>query len=194
MNCMILQIKGTATGLNCPNIHSWVLQKQEYFYDVQISRSFVWCPATQFHRNFLNCRLHEHALVCSDSLCTSPSQSGSSSCSSYSYLGCGQDQVRTMAYRARILTLLRSPGIDSNASAPPAFVAWRAGTITLIPTRFLAPIDCLKIPAQETAENERMNGDVVKKNSIPYHTVIMIDGSMGGCTSSSHNSLKCSNV
>jgi hypothetical protein len=32
----------------------------------------------------------------------------------------------------------------------PAYVAWRAGTIANpIPTRFLAPTDCLKIPAQE---------------------------------------------
>ncbi len=31
---------------------------------------------------------------------------------------------------------------------PPGCVAWRAGTTTLFPTRFLAPIDCLQIPAQ----------------------------------------------
>ncbi len=37
-------------------------------------------------------------------------------------------------------------------SIPPAYVSWRAGTITLfqIPTRFLAPTDCLKIPALAT--------------------------------------------
>jgi hypothetical protein len=34
-------------------------------------------------------------------------------------------------------------------SIPPAYVAWRADTATLyIPTRFLEPIDCSKIPAQ----------------------------------------------
>jgi len=33
--------------------------------------------------------------------------------------------------RAGILKLLRSPGIDSKESIPPAYVAWRAGTITL---------------------------------------------------------------
>jgi hypothetical protein len=33
--------------------------------------------------------------------------------------------------RAGILKLLRSPGIDSKESIPPAFVAWRAGTTTL---------------------------------------------------------------
>jgi hypothetical protein len=30
--------------------------------------------------------------------------------------------------RARISKLLWSPGIDSNESIPPAYVAWRAGT------------------------------------------------------------------
>jgi hypothetical protein len=91
---MILQIKGTAPGLNCPDIRSWVVLKQEYFHDVivQISRNFVPdALLTQLRRKILNW----HALVCSDSLCTSPSQSGSPPCSSYSYLGCGQDQVRT---------------------------------------------------------------------------------------------------
>jgi hypothetical protein len=49
--------------------------------------------------------------------------------------------------RAGIFKPLWSPGIDAKASIPPAYVAWRAGTITLIPTRCLAPIDFLKIPA-----------------------------------------------
>jgi hypothetical protein len=53
--------------------------------------------------------------------------------------------------RARIFKRLWSPGIDSKECIPLACVAWRAGTITLfLPTRFLAPIDCLKIPAQTT--------------------------------------------
>jgi hypothetical protein len=34
--------------------------------------------------------------------------------------------------RVRILKLLRSPGIDSKESIPPAYVAWRAGTTTLL--------------------------------------------------------------
>jgi hypothetical protein len=33
--------------------------------------------------------------------------------------------------RVRIFKLLRTPGIDSKESIPPAYVAWRAGTITL---------------------------------------------------------------
>jgi hypothetical protein len=41
--------------------------------------------------------------------------------------------VRTPTVRAcaRIFKRLWSPGIDSKASIPPAYVSWRAGTITL---------------------------------------------------------------
>ncbi len=46
--------------------------------------------------------------------------------------------------RRYFLKLLRSPGIDFKKSIPPAHVAWR----DTIPTRFLAPIVCSKIPAQ----------------------------------------------
>ncbi len=49
---------------------------------------------------------------------------------------------------ARNFKRLWSPGIDSKEWILPAYVAWRAGTINLyIPPRFLAPKDCLKIPA-----------------------------------------------
>jgi hypothetical protein len=34
-------------------------------------------------------------------------------------------------------------------SIPPAYVAWRVGIRYPIPTLFLTPIDCLKIPAQD---------------------------------------------
>ncbi len=39
--------------------------------------------------------------------------------------------------QARICKRLRSPGIDSKKSIPPAYVAWRVGTITLfvVPAR-----------------------------------------------------------
>ncbi len=50
--------------------------------------------------------------------------------------------------RACIFKRLWSPGIDSKEWTSLAYVAWRAGTITPFPTRFLAPIYCLKIPAQ----------------------------------------------
>jgi hypothetical protein len=33
--------------------------------------------------------------------------------------------------KARIFKLLTNPGIDSKESIPPAYVAWRAGTISL---------------------------------------------------------------
>ncbi len=42
---------------------------------------------------------------------------------------------------------LWSPWIDSEEWIPPAYVAWRARTITLFLLGFLVPIDCLKIPA-----------------------------------------------
>jgi hypothetical protein len=50
---------------------------------------------------------------------------------------------------ARIFKLLWSPGIDSKEWIPPAYVAWRAGRITLF-LRCLAPIDFLKIPARHS--------------------------------------------
>ncbi len=39
--------------------------------------------------------------------------------------------VVQQGYRAGIVKPLWSPGIDAKASIPPAYVAWRAGTITL---------------------------------------------------------------
>jgi hypothetical protein len=58
------------------------------------------------------------------------------------------EEMKGIVIRARIFKRLWSPGIDTKASIPPAYVAWRAGTITPIPTRCLGPIDFLKIPAQ----------------------------------------------
>jgi hypothetical protein len=66
--------------------------------------------------------------------------------------------------RAHICKRLRRPGIDSEDSIPPAYAAWQAGTLSArqagnrflagrydnpLPTRFLAPIDCLKISSTE---------------------------------------------
>ncbi len=48
---------------------------------------------------------------------------------------------------ARIFKLLRSPGIDSNKPIPPAYVTLARRCNNPIPTWFLAPIECLKIPA-----------------------------------------------
>jgi hypothetical protein len=39
--------------------------------------------------------------------------------------------ISYILYRARIFKLLWSPGIDSKELIPPAYVAWRAGMITL---------------------------------------------------------------
>ncbi len=46
------------------------------------------------------------------------------------------------------------PGIDFTELNSPAYVAWRAGTTTLFLTRFLAPMDCLKIPALGVRDRE----------------------------------------
>jgi hypothetical protein len=42
-----------------------------------------------------------------------------------------RNAVQYLDYRARIFKRLWSPGIDSKEWIPPAYVAWRAGTITL---------------------------------------------------------------
>jgi hypothetical protein len=39
--------------------------------------------------------------------------------------------IAVLQIRAGIFKPLWSPGIDARASIPPAYVAWRAGTITL---------------------------------------------------------------
>ncbi len=49
--------------------------------------------------------------------------------------------------RARIFKLLRSPGINSKESIPPAYVAWRTGAKALFLLGSEAPIGCLKMPA-----------------------------------------------
>jgi hypothetical protein len=40
--------------------------------------------------------------------------------------------IEADTFTERIFKLLSSPGIDSKESVPPAYLAWRAGTITLI--------------------------------------------------------------
>jgi hypothetical protein len=61
-----------------------------------------------------------------------------------------------ITYRARICKHLRSPGIDSEKSIPqPSSLASQYDNP--IPTKFLAPIDCLKIPAQKKDE-KRIGG------------------------------------
>ncbi len=58
-------------------------------------------------------------------------------------------------FRARICKCLRSPGIDSQVSIPPAYVARRAGTsnMVIVPARqagnrFLGSLKALQIRAQ----------------------------------------------
>jgi hypothetical protein len=56
--------------------------------------------------------------------------------------------ITHLQYIAGISKLFMSPGIDSKEPIPPGCVAWRTRTKIPIPTRFLALIDCSKIPAQ----------------------------------------------
>jgi hypothetical protein len=68
---------------------------------------------------------------------------------SISWLGsAGKASTVVLSQNFKVLWI---PGIDSKEKIPPAYVAWRAGatTLILVPTRFLAPIDCSKIPAQK---------------------------------------------
>jgi hypothetical protein len=64
-----------------------------------------------------------------------------------------------------MLKLLKSPRIDSKESLPPVYGMYGslAGRYdNPIPTRFLAPTDCLKIPAQA-----RYAGRIGSLESIP---------------------------
>ncbi len=68
-----------------------------------------------------------------------------------------KEWVGTHDHEARIFKLFWSPGIDSKEWIPPAYVAWRAGTIIFsysVPSH----IDCLKIPAQRS-QNRLEGGD-----------------------------------
>ncbi len=63
------------------------------------------------------------------------------------------------ATSARIFKCLWGPGIDSKEWIPPAYVAWRAGTITLfLLGSYLAPIDFLKISAQFSSMEDKIGG------------------------------------
>ncbi len=74
------------------------------------------------------------------------------------YSFCGEYSSTVAVYRkrawARIYKFLRSSEIDSKASIPPANVAWRSGRYPPIPSWFLPPIECLKIPALNTFATE----------------------------------------
>ncbi len=67
---------------------------------------------------------------------------------------------------AGIFKPLWSPGIDAKPSIPPAYVAWRAGTINPIPTRCLAPKDFLKIPAQSRKFKSRYGARIDSRNRV----------------------------
>ncbi len=75
----------------------------------------------------------------------------------------GGGELRDLSneYGSRIFKLLRSPRIDSKESSA-SLRTWRAGATPYIPTRFLAPIDCLKIPAQLYTGLWRSNSMVIE--------------------------------
>jgi hypothetical protein len=61
----------------------------------------------------------------------------------------GPTGLAMLCFGGEHFKLIRSPRIDCKESILPAYVARQAGTTyNPIPTRFLAPIDCSKIPAQ----------------------------------------------
>jgi hypothetical protein len=65
--------------------------------------------------------------------------------------GCLNSGEHVYGNRARIFKRLWSPGIDSKEWIPPAYLL--AGRYdNPIRPRFLAPIDCLKIPAQKSTK------------------------------------------
>jgi hypothetical protein len=68
--------------------------------------------------------------------------------------------------RARNFKLLRSPGIDSKRSILPAYVAWRAGDNPIL-TRFLTPVDCLKIPEQSRCHRIYHGQPLARVDFIP---------------------------
>ncbi len=64
------------------------------------------------------------------------------------------ETVKSGATWARIFKLLRRPRIDSKKPIPPAYVV--GGPVRHpIPTRFLAPIDCIKIPALKSTSDQK---------------------------------------
>jgi hypothetical protein len=73
----------------------------------------------------------------------------------------------TFSDRYSIFKLLRSQEIDSKESISPAYVAWRAGTNKFVPNRFLDPIDCSKIPAQDGTKESLLQGKIINDFYLP---------------------------
>jgi hypothetical protein len=66
--------------------------------------------------------------------------------------------------------LIRSPGIDSKESIPTSLCSLAGRNDTAIPTRFLAPIECSKIPAQLV---DGMRKSQIKKARSNTHFMTM---------------------
>ncbi len=65
--------------------------------------------------------------------------------------------------RYGIFKLLRGQRVSSKESIPPAYVATAGQYDNPIPTQFLAPIDCSKMPALESEEETRKKEEKVER-------------------------------
>ncbi len=82
-------------------------------------------------------------------------------------------------YRVRICKRLRSPGIDSEESIPPAYLFWRAGTTNKIVVqarqagnRFLGSLQGLQIRAQYICRHPRTLTHFAQKSLYTVHLKI----------------------
>ncbi len=83
-----------------------------------------------------------------------------------------------LGHGAQICKFLKSPGIDSKDLIPPAYVAWRSGTLTLfeaqdsIPwNRFLGSLNVLQMGAQISWA---LAYHLTSKGSIVYRVLVFL--------------------
>jgi hypothetical protein len=97
--------------------------------------------------------------------------------------------IKHLPDRARTCKRLRSPGIDSKESIPPAYLAWRAGTSNgvVIPARqaenrFLGSLKGLQIRALDGAQDRELAANRsprgCEKNALPS-TLVYGEGGEG---------------
>jgi hypothetical protein len=80
-------------------------------------------------------------------------------------IGLSKYKVSTKRSEPEFLNILRSPGINSKKSIPPAYIAWRAGTTTLFQIGSSAHTDFSEIPAQNGSYwYELDKGKVYRRN------------------------------
>ncbi len=81
---------------------------------------------------------------------------------------------------ARICKHLRSPGINSEKSIPPAYVAWRAGATNMVfvpvrqaRNRFLGSLKGVQIRALENSGGEGVREALLHSTSPPLYTPVL---------------------